>query len=148
MKTQVIKTRNIPPVEGKVHLVRVKPDLYILILMALGVTFMFAKTYMVIVGFIMILLALFAEFLMPDRLLCEFTPQYVVFFNRTDRSECTVIYWEDVVSWKYEWHGFADLLVISLVDGSTETQEMYSRHSCAKWMKMYAAGKEARVRSK
>lgn len=145
MKTQVIKSRNIPYVEGKQHTIHVKPDFILVALMMMGIAFMFAKTYMVIIGFVMILLALFAEFIMPDRNLCTFTQEYVVLYNRTQKSECTLVYWEDVVSWQYERHASADILVFFLVDGSSEMQEMYSRRSCVRWLNLFAPGKEVKT---
>lgn len=142
MKTQIIKTRNIPNINGKKHTIHVKPDYLILLLLALGVAFMFSKTYMIIIGFVMILLALFAEFIMPDRNLCTFTNDFVVLFNRSNNDECTLVYWDEVVSWKYEWHGYSDLLIFSLIDGTSQSQEMYSKLSCIRWLELYAAGKE------
>ena len=55
-----------------------------------------------------------------------------------------MIYWEDVVSWRYEWHAAYDQLVIGLTDGSSEVQEMYSRLSIQYYMDRYAKGKEVK----
>lgn len=145
MRSKVIKVRNLPESETKPHNVNVKPTVFLCILLVIGVIFTFLKSYMMLMGFAMILLSLFALFIMPDRTLATMSPDFLVLYNCSNRDECNLIYWDEIVFWQYEWHGSADLLVVGLIDGSTEAQEMFSRRSIAKWMKQYAKGKEKKV---
>lgn len=142
MKSKVIKIKNLPKTENKPHNVNVKPTFFLCILLVIGVIFTFLKAYMMLMGFAMILLSLFALLIMPDRTLVTISDEYLVLYNCSNRDECTLIYWDEIVFWQYEWHGSADLLAIGLIDGSTETQEMFSRRSIARWMRQYANGKE------
>ena len=105
---------------------------------------LFMKPYLLMAAMTMILLALFSLFIMPDRKLCDFTDDYLVLYNQPDRSRCYMVCWEDIVSWRYEWHASYDQLVILLSDGSTQMQEMYSRLSIQYYMNQYAKGKEVK----
>lgn len=142
MRSQVIRIRNLPSDKIIRHTVHVKPTVLMGIFLLAGVTILFMKPYLLMAAVIMILLALFSLFIMPDRKLCDFTDDYLVLYNQADRDRCFLIYWEDIVSWRYEWHPSLDQLVIVLVDGSTQIQEMYSRLSIQYYMDRYARGKE------
>ncbi len=143
MKSQAIKVRNLPQDPQQYYKsVRVKPILLLVLLLGLGVIFVCMKSYLLPVGSAMIVLALFALTMMPDRTLCQFTKEYLILYNLTDRSMCTIISWDEIVSWRYEYHGAADLLVVTLIDGTTEVQEMYSKLAVRSMMKMFAPGKE------
>ena len=49
-----------------------------------------------------------------------------------------------MVSWNYEWNPSTDQLVISLVDGSVEKQEVYAKYRIEKWLNSLAPGKQAK----
>ncbi len=78
---------------------------------------------------------------MPDKDLCRFTKDYLVLFNRHNKEECILVYWDEIVSWHYEWYKTYDKLVIDMIDGSSQVQEMYSISSIKKEMEFYAPGK-------
>ena len=65
-------------------------------------------------------------------------------YNRHDKRECFIIYYEDMVSWHYEWNPSTDQLVISLVDGSVEKQEVHAKYRIEKWLNSLAPGKQAK----
>ena len=142
MKSQVLRIRNLPSDRIVVHRVHVKPVILMVLFLLGGIVMLFMKPYLLVAALTMILLALFSLFIMPDRVLCEFTEQDLVLYNQTDKTRCFIIYWDEVVSWHYERHPAYDLLVVSLIDGSTQTQEMYSKMSVNSYMNQYAAGKE------
>ena len=144
MRSQVIRIQNLPSDQIIRHTVHVKPIVLMVVILLVGVAMLFMKPYLLMAALTMILLALFSLFIMPDRKLCEFTDEYLVLYNQPDRSRCYMIYWEDVVSWRYEWHASYDQLVIGLTDGSSEVQEMYSRLSIQYYMDRYAKGKEVK----
>ena len=141
MKTQRIRIRNIPEDRSVTHRVRVKPVILLIAMLLLGIFMFFMKPYLMMASLTMILLALFSLFVMPDRILCEFTDKYMILYNEHDRVHCWMIWYEDIVSWQYEYHRGSDLLAVTLVDGSTQTQEMYSIFSIYKYMRQYAPNK-------
>lgn len=144
MRSQSIRISNLPSDQTVRHTVHVKPTAVMVVFLLVGVAMLFMKPYMILAAMTMILLALFSLFIMPDRKLCDFTDEYLVLYNQTDRSRCFMVYWEDIVSWRYEWHASYDQLVIFLTDGSTQIQEMYSRLSIQYYMNQYAKGKEVK----
>lgn len=144
MKSQTIRIRNLPPVQGKRHFIRVKPAGFLLGCAIAGILMTFDNTSAAGVGICITLLCLFAELMLPDRLLAEFTDDYLVLFNTRERDSCSLIYWDEIVNWQYEYHSYADTLVILLVDGSEQTADMYSKKSAARWFNQYIPGKETK----
>ena len=55
-----------------------------------------------------------------------------------------MIYWDEIVNWKYEYHTSVDLLKVTTVDDNTESVEMYSKWGVRKFMNLYAPGKEVK----
>lgn len=145
MRSQYIKIRNVPEeIRKKSPAVHVKPWGVLYASMIVNSVLLIVRSYMISVALPLIILTLFAIIIMPDRILVQFTDKYLLLYNRPDRSECTLIYWDEIVSWKYEYHSSADLLVLSLVDGNSETVEMYSKRSIRKAMRQYAKDKEVK----
>ena len=147
MKSQVIRKRNLPEGMFVNARVQLKPTVFLALMVMAGTLFVAARPYLVLSGIMMVMLGAFCLFVMPEGVLCEFTKEYLILYNRRSSSECMMIYWEDIVSWQYEWHPNADYLIIMLVDGSTESQEVYSK-SIRRLMNTYAPGKEIKPRAK
>ena len=145
MKSQVIRKRNLPKDINVSYRVQLKPTVGLIIMVLLGMIFITAKPYLILSGIMMGMLGVFCLFVMPDGVLCEFTRDYLILYNRKG-SDCMLVYWEDIVSWKYEKHSSTDSLIIILVDGSTETLECYSRKICG-YMRAYVPDKEIRTRT-
>ncbi len=143
MKSQIIKIRNAPQSAGPVHLVRVKPVGVFIVMFVVGLAaLVFLEQALSAIGFCMMLFALFSLVMLPDRVLISFSPENLILYNCRDHSECSLIYWDEIVNWQYEWHPANDDLVISLVDGTMEIIDIYSKRSVAKYMNQYAPGKE------
>jgi len=53
-----------------------------------------------------------------------------------------MIYYEDIVSWQYEWHSSMDSLILCLTDGSTESLDVYGKCRLGKLMNEHVPGKE------
>ena len=143
MKSGKIKVRNLPRDPGFIEkVVTLKPTAGLIVLFLIGGALLFTKAYLVALGVLLILLALFAVAVMPDRKLMMFTKEYLVFFNQRNRDICTLVYWDEILSWQYEYHKNYDLLVIHLSDGSTEKQETYSFRSIKRLMRTHAGDKQ------
>lgn len=145
MRSQEIKIRNLPILDTKPYSLRVKPVQILLLIIAVGIYLALQKTGVASTGTVLIILGLFALVLMPDRTLAQFLPAYMILYDNRMRDSCMLIYWDEIVSWSYEWHPGCDLLVITLVDGSTRTADMYSKRSVAKYMNLYAPNKEKKT---
>lgn len=142
MKSQVIKSRNLPK-DYKTYekMINVKPIGLLIVTLISGVLITFLKPYLAMSGISMIVLSLFCLVVMPDKELCRFTKDYLVLFNRHHKDECTLVYWDEIVSWHYEWYKTYDKMVIELIDGSCEIQEMYSIYAIKKEMELHVPNK-------
>ena len=144
MKSQVIKARNIPEPARQPYTIHVKPVAFLTLLGLAGLALFLTRGPWVGVGLILSIVSVFALLMMPDRTLMQFTPEYMVLYNNRDKSICTLIYWEDLVTWQYEYHPGSDLLSCSLTDGSVQTIELFSKRPVARYINLYAPGKEIR----
>ena len=142
MKSQSIKTRNLPVMETQPYIVHVKPIAALAVIGLAGVGLLFTRSVWGGAGVVMILVSVFSLLMLPDRYLIQFTPDYMVLYNHRSMEECTIVYWDDIVNWQYEYHKGFDVLVLSLTDGSTQTIELYSKRSIERFMNQYAPGKE------
>lgn len=147
MKSQVIRIRNLPATRSVLQRYQLKPTLLLVSMIIIGMLLVAARPYLLLGGIMMTMLGAFCLFVMPDGILCEFTREYLILYNRRRTDDCMLIYWDEIVSWKYEKHSTADELIITLVDGSTQKQECYSKRICI-YMRIYVPEKEARVRAR
>ena len=138
----MIKTRNLPPVTAQPYTIHVKPVAALSLMGIAGIGLLLTHSFLSGIGVMMILLSVFALLMMPDRLLMQFSPDFMVLYNQRDAARCTVIYWDEIVNWQYEYHPGVDVLALSLVDGSTQTIELFSKRSISRFMNQYAPGKE------
>ena len=144
MKSQKIRIRNLPQDRKIYHKIQLKPITAIFLLLVLGFFVMFMKSYLIYIGLLIILIAVFALFVMPDKILCEFTDDYLVLYNDRDKERCNMVYYEDIVSWQYEWHANCDQVVFNLVDGSSQFQDMYAKYAIKRFLDEYLPNKEVK----
>lgn len=149
MKSQRIRSRNLTEEPKEIEdTIQLKPKMLFAVLLIIGFLLSVFKPYMLITGISIILLSIFALVVMPDGRLCQIRKEYIVLYNNPGTDLVTLVYWDEIVKWSYEWHSSADLLVFELKDGSTETQEMYSRLSVSKALKRHLPDKEKKQRRK
>ena len=144
MKSKEIRVRNLPKDDVPFYVSNVKPTSFLMIAMIAGISFLWIRSYLQVIGVMVIMVSLFSLLMLPDCKLYEIHQDYIVLYNRHDKSECFIIYYEDMVSWHYEWNPSTDQLVISLVDGSVEKQEVYAKYRIEKWLNSLAPGKQAK----
>ena len=144
MKSQSIKVRNLPAADVPVYTVHVKPIATLAVMGLAGIGLLFTGTVAGGAGVVLILVSVFSLLMLPDRFLIQFTPDYMVLYNHRNPEECTIVYWDDIVTWQYEYHKGVDVLVLSLVDGSTQTIELYSKRPIERFMNQFAPGKEVK----
>lgn len=144
MKSKEIRVRNLPKDDVPFYVSNVKPTSFLIVAMIAGISFLWIRSYLQVIGVMVIMVSLFSLLMLPDCKLYEIHQYYIVLYNRHDKSECFIIYYEDIVSWHYEWNPSFDQLVISLVDGSVEKQEVYAKYRIEKWLNSLAPGKQAK----
>ena len=143
MKSQRILIRNLPD-DGvkKRKKIAVKPVTQLLCVLFLGIGLVFVNRPLALLAITMILISAFSLLFLPDRTLCEFSTDWMALYNQHNHQECMMIYYEDIVSWQYEWHSSVDSLILCLTDGSTESLDVYGKYRLGRLMNEHVPGKE------
>ncbi len=146
MKSQMIKIRNLPNNVQTIHSVCVKPKGILIALMFFGLVVSFRSSIISSALVCLVMIPMFALCFMPDRELVRFTQDYLVMFNSRNRTQCMIIYWDEVVNWEYEWHPSGDLLIVNLIDGTSQSVDMFSKKSIYKYMNLFLPNKELKLK--
>lgn len=146
MKSKVLKIRNLPQEMQVLNEVKVKPIGSLLALMLVSGVFIISGSSIAIVGVVLLAISSYALIVMPDRILMQFTDEFLVLYNRKIRDECMLIYWEEILLWQYQKHNNEDQLWLQLTDGQTETIECFNRNKIVPYFKIYAKGKERQLK--
>ena len=142
MKSKVLKIRNLPSDMQVLNEIKVKPIGSLLFLVAVAGIFIISGSSIAIVGVVLLAVSAYALLVMPDRLLMQFTSDYLVLYNRKNRDECMLIWWDEIVAWQYQKHNNEDTLWLELIDGHVESIECFNRGRVVSYFKVYASGKE------
>lgn len=118
-------------------------------MLGIGVVIGFINRPFALLAISMVILSTFCLVFLPDRVLCEFSNDWMALYNQHNKQECMMIYYEDIVSWQYEWHSSVDSLIICMIDGTTEALDVYSKRRLEKIMNEHVPGKEIKsIRTK
>ena len=126
MKSKELKTYNLPADNPIISQIDAKPSYVFVILMFLGfISFLLdvPETY----GIVTIVLSFICLIYLPRVVLMEFYQDYLVAYNKADRSKCVLIYYDEIAFWYYQRGSRIDYLIIALEDGRQETIEAFSR---------------------
>ena len=145
MKSKVLKIRNLPEEMQVLNEVKVKPIGSLLVLMLVSGVFIISGSTIAIMGVVLLAISSYALLVMPDRILMQFTDEYLVLYNRKNRDKCMLIYWDEILLWQYQKHNNEDQLWLQLTDGQTETIECFNRNKIVPYFKIYAKGKERQL---
>lgn len=146
MKSQMIKIRNLPSFPVVIDSISVKPILTLVLAIFAGILIIVVYPYLSYIGATLVAMATFSMLIMPDRKFMEITSDYAILYNCKDESYCKIVYWDEILSWQYHWHNDYDELIIELCDHSIEKISAYSRRRFTKYFKLYASGKEKKVK--
>lgn len=126
MQTKELKVHNLPYDRKINEVIDAKPYYLFIGIAVIGFIITFLKKG-TIIGSSILIICLLALLFLPKRVLMEFSDDYLVMFNRASHDECLMVYYEDIVSWKYIRGIADDELEINLKDGSKATIEAFSR---------------------
>ena len=147
MKSKVLKIRNLPEDMQILNEVKVKPIGTLIFLLLASGLFILSGSTIAVLGVVLLAVSIYALLVMPDRILMQFTEDYVVLYNRKNRDECMLIYWDEIMRWQYQKHNNEDMLVLNLIDGQTEAIECFNRNRTVSYFKIYAKDKEIQTRA-
>lgn len=143
MRTQKIRVRNLSETQVQKGIsIRVKPVAYLTAFIAIGAIMIIASSNLILMGLGLIGVGIFGIAVFPDRTLITFMDEYMVLYNQQDRAMCMLVYYDEVVHWQYAYHKNYDQLIVTLTDGSTETQELYSYGSVYEHLNQHLPGKQ------
>ena len=145
MKSKELKTHNLPVDIFPISKIDAKPEWLFILFIILG---FFSFTYEIsrFYGVAMILTSLCVLLFMPKVRLMEFFQEYLVMFNKADKSSCVLIYYDEISSWYYTWSANRDYLYIELENGSTEKIEAFSKTLFEANMNRFVRGKKKIVK--
>lgn len=136
-----MKTYNLPRINTALSEIDAKPMGLFILLIILSVVSFILK-FPIVYGATLIIISIVCICFFPRVTLMEFYDDYFVMFNRVDKNSCVLIYYDEVVSWKYVWTAKKDILSIELVDGSQEKIEAFSKTIFEAYMNRYLHGKK------
>ncbi|MDO4940934.1 MAG: hypothetical protein Q4E33_04510 [Erysipelotrichaceae bacterium] len=140
MKSKELKVYNLPLNFKPLVIIDAKPHLLLLAIALFGVILCFIKTMLPYGIFIMALSICFLLF-MPRLIMLEFYDDYLVMHNKANKSECVLVYYEDIVSWYYTRNPNKDYLYIELEDGRVEKIEAFSKQTFESAMNRFVKDK-------
>lgn len=141
MKSKILRTANLAN-ERICGELRTRPTGFFATLFLIGISFLlFDRVYQAI-GMLMVAFSCFSLFIAQDKVLIQFSEEYLVLHNTMDDEECKLIYWDEIVNWSYLKRTKYDYLVVELIDGTTEKMECFNRIKVENYMKVYAGDKQ------
>lgn len=126
MKSVEIKPYNLPNDRILVSKIDAKPKYLYGLIIIFGVISVFddaARIY----GIVLICFAAFSLFFMPAVSMIEFYKDYLVLYNKADKNNCFIAYYDEIDTWWYSWSPKRDFLHIELTDGSEIKIEAFSK---------------------
>lgn len=126
MRSKELKTYNLPMDNPIIAQIDAKPVFIFYLIILFGmVLYIYDRSNPY--GLFLSLLAIVSLMYTPRVLLMEFYSDYLVLYNKADKSNCVLIYYDEVASWNYVRGANRDFLIIEMEDGSEEIIEGFSR---------------------
>ena len=125
MKSKELKKYNLPEDRILLGLIDAKPNTFLFLIFLIGLALVATAHYTV--GAFITGVSAMAFMVLPRRILVEFYENYLVLYNHAGKNDCEMIYYEDVVKWRYNYGISYDELQIILTDNSTHTIDAYSK---------------------
>lgn len=143
MKSKELKVYNLPLNFKPLLIIDAKPHLWLLVFALFGIIVCINRS-MLSYGIYIIALSISFLLLMPRLVMLEFYDDYMVMHNKANKSDCVLIYYEDIVSWYYNRNPNNDYLFIELEDGRVEKIEAFSKQTFESAMNRFVKDKRRR----
>ena len=99
VRSNVLKTRNLPRSSKKLDAINAKPYLFIVILFMIGITLLVYGYFLT--GIAITLIFGYHLLFIRNAIVTEFYEEYVVFYMDKNCEECFLLFWNDILSWSY-----------------------------------------------
>lgn len=148
MKSKTLKIRNIPAGHVTFFRMNVKPTEFLSAILLVAIFFLFLDAPFPTIGLIACTVVCFALVATPDRTLLEMNDCFVTFYSPKDSSECSILFWDEILLWQYVKQRQCDHLKIELINGDVYDSEVYFDRRLIRLMNAYAPGKEKKMSRK
>lgn len=148
MKSKTLKIRNIPSGRLVFFRMNVKPTEVLVAILVVSILFLFMDAPFPTIGLISSTVVCFALVATPDRTLLDMNEEFMTFYSPKDSSECTILYWDEILKWQYVKQRQCDHLRVELINGDVFDSEVYYDMRMIRLLNAYAQGKEKKVSRK
>lgn len=148
MKSKTLKIRNIPSGRLVFFRMNVKPTEVLIGILVVAILFLFMDAPFPTIGLIASTVVCFALVATPDRTLLDMNDEFMTFYSPKDSSECTILYWDEILKWQYVKQRQCDHLRVELINGDVFDSEVYYDARMIRLLNAYAQGKEKKVSRK
>jgi len=145
MRSKELKTYNIPSDSPVLSQIDAKPTWLFVTLIILGIVAISLRME-VIYGITLIIVGIVGICFMPRITLIEFYSDHLVMYNRVEKTNCIIMYYNEIVSWYYTWSATKDYLYIELEDGTIEKIEAFSKTIFEAFMSRYLKDKRKKTK--
>ncbi len=143
MNSKEIKAYNLPTDRKIIYHMETKPYVVLLIILLIGfLMFAINATLAIVISATMA----YAIILLPSKVIIDFCEDYVILYNRPSKTDCMMIYYDEIVTWSYKKGPVEDELIFELINGSKEKVECFNRYKVRGILSEYARDKEIRVK--
>ena len=146
MESKELKRYNLPEDRQLLGVIDAKPSLILFIIFLVGLFLLVIRQY--VLGTIVIAVATLSFVLLPSRVLIEFYYDYLVFYTHPDKNDCEMIFYDEVVKWRYIFGMTYDYVELILVDDSTHVVDAYSRTEFESYLNHFMKDKKDKSKRK
>lgn len=146
MNSKELKRYNLPEDRYLLAVVDAKPSFILFLIFIIGLVLVVIRQYSV--GIVVTLLATISYVALPSRVLMEFYQNYLVLYNHANKNDCEMIYYDEVVKWRYVYGINYDYVELILVDDSTHTIDAFSRSLFEGYLNKYLKDKKDKTKRK
>ena len=146
MNSKELKRYNLPEDRYLLAVVDAKPSFILFLIFIIGLVLVVIRQYSV--GIVVTLLATISYVALPSRVLMEFYQNYLVLYNHANKNDCEMIYYDEVVKWRYVYGINYDYVELILVDDSTHAIDAFSRSLFEGYLNKYLKDKKDKTKRK
>ena len=146
MDSKELKKYNLPEDRFLLAAIDAKPSFILFLIFMAGLTLVVIREYTI--GIVVTVLASLSYAVLPSRVLIEFYQNYLVLYNHANKNDCEMIYYDEVVKWRYVYGVNYDYVELLLIDDSTHTIDAFSRVKFENFLNRFLKDKKDKTKRK
>lgn len=97
--------------------INAKPNLFLVILFLISL-FLVIKSYLIYLATIGLISSVYCLVFLPNKIILEFDQNYLIVYDTFDKTECSIVYYDEIKTYKWQTSHSYDNLIITLYDGT------------------------------